>query len=56
MIVCGVRLHVTEKISVDLGYMHNFYEKRTVENASIHMKNEYERRNDAFAVGVNFDF
>ena len=56
MIVCGVRLHVTEKISVDLGYMHNFYDKRTVENASIHMKNEYERRNDAFAVGVNFDF
>ena len=56
MIVCGVRLHFSEKISVDLGYMHNFYEKRNVDNASIHMKNEYERRNDAFAVGVNFDF
>ena len=56
MIVCGVRLHVTEKISVDLGYMHNFYDKRTVENASIKKTDVYERRNDAFAVGVNFDF
>jgi long-chain fatty acid transport protein len=59
MIVCGVRLHVTEKISVDLGYMHNFYEKRTVEtpvSANVIKKDVYERRNDAFAVGVNFDF
>ena len=59
MIVCGVRLHVTEKISVDLGYMHNFYEKRTVEtpvSATVTKKDVYERRNDAFAVGVNFDF
>lgn len=59
MIVCGVRLHVTEKISVDLGYMHNFYDKRTVEtqvSAGVTKKDVYERRNDAFAVGVNFDF
>ena len=59
MIVCGVRLHVTEKISVDLGYMHNFYDKRTVEtqvSAEVTKKDVYERRNDAFAVGVNFDF
>ena len=59
MIVCGVRLHVTEKISVDLGYMHNFYDKRTVEtqpSAGITKTDVYERKNDAFAVGVNFDF
>lgn len=59
MIVCGVRLHVSEKISVDLGYMHNFYDKRTVEtqvSAEVTKKDVYERRNDAFAVGVNFDF
>ena len=63
MIVCGVRLHVTEKISVDLGYMHNFYDKRTVDSvtpvsqiATIEKTDVYERRNDAFAVGVNFDF
>ena len=59
MIVCGVRLHVSEKISVDLGYMHNFYDKRTVEtqvSAGVTKKDVYERRNDAFAVGVNFDF
>ena len=59
MIVCGVRLHVTEKISVDLGYMHNFYDKRTVEtklSENVTKKDVYERRNDAFAVGVNFDF
>ena len=56
MIVCGVRLHATEKISIDLGYMHNFYETRTVEKAAAQLKNEYERRNDAFAIGVNFDF
>ena len=59
MIVCGVRLHVTEKISVDLGYMHNFYDKRTVEtqpSAGIIKTDVYERKNDAFAVGVNFDF
>jgi long-chain fatty acid transport protein len=59
MIVCGVRLHVTEKISVDLGYMHNFYDKRTVEtklSENVTKKDVYERRNDAFAIGVNFDF
>ena len=58
MIVCGVRLHVTEKISVDLGYMHNFYDKRTVETMvkGVPKKDVYERKNDAFAVGVNFDF
>ena len=59
MIVCGVCLHVSEKISVDLGYMHNFYDKRTVEtqvSAGVTKKDVYERRNDAFAVGVNFDF
>ena len=58
MIVCGVRLHVTEKISVDLGYMHNFYDKRTVETTvkGVPKKDVYERKNDAFAVGVNFDF
>ena len=59
MIVCGVRLHVSEKISVDLGYMHNFYDKRTVEtqpSAGITKTDVYERKNDAFAVGVNFDF
>ena len=63
MIVCGVRLHVTEKISVDLGYMHNFYDKRTVDTvtpvsqiATIEKTDVYERRNDAFAIGVNFDF
>ena len=59
MIVCGVRLHFSEKISVDLGYMHNFYDKRTVEtqvSAGVTKKDVYERRNDAFAIGVNFDF
>ena len=58
MIVCGVRLHVTEKISVDLGYMHNFYDKRTVETTvkGVPKKDVYERKNDAFAIGVNFDF
>jgi long-chain fatty acid transport protein len=57
MIVCGVRLHVTEKFSVDLGYMHNFYDKRTVETTvkGVPKKDVYERKNDAFAVGVNFD-
>ena len=59
MIVCGVRIHATEKISIDLGYMHNFYDKRTVEtkiSESVTKIDVYERRNDAFAVGVNFDF
>ena len=63
MIVCGVRLHVTEKISVDLGYMHNFYDKRNIDTvtpvsqaATIEKTDVYERRNDAFAIGVNFDF
>ena len=72
MIVLGVRLHVTEKISVDLGYMHNFYDKRTVNTVAGQVEKTsptgeivkvdlvktdvYERKNDAFAVGVNFDF
>ena len=72
MIVLGVRLHVSEKISVDLGYMHNFYDKRTVNTVAGQVEKTsatgdivkvdlvktdvYERKNDAFAVGVNFDF
>ena len=63
MNVCGVRLHVSEKISVDMGYMHNFYGIRTVdtvtpvsETVSIAKTDVYDRKNDAFAIGVNFDF
>lgn len=66
MIVCGVRLHVSEKISVDLGYMHNFYGTRTVDTVTpipqidtieyTAKTDVYDRKNDAFAIGVNFDF
>lgn len=59
MICFGVRLNLSEKINVDLGYMHNFYEDRTVNTAlsSTLVKTDvYERKNDAFAVGVNFNF
>lgn len=62
MLALGVRLKASEKISVDLGYMHNFYKDRTVETKSniagieLAKKDVYERTNAVFAIGVNMDF
>lgn len=60
MIAMGVRLNVSEKVNIDLGYMHNFYDDRTVEktykNTGIPKVDTYERKNDVVAVGVNIKF
>lgn len=59
MIAMGVRLNVSEKVNIDLGYMHNFYDDRTVEtpvSAGITKIDTYERKNDVVAVGVNIKF
>ena len=61
LIGLGVRLNVSEKVSVDLGYMHNFYDKRTVANdnymnTGLSKTDVYERKNDVVAVGVNLNF
>lgn len=59
MIGLGVRLNVSEKVNVDLGYMHNFYGDRTVDtqvSAGIVKTDKYERKNDVVAVGVNIKF
>ena len=59
MIALGVRLNVSEKVNIDLGYMHNFYDDRTVEtpvSAGITKIDTYERKNDVVAVGVNIKF
>jgi len=56
----GVRVNVSEKVSLDLGYMHNFYQDRTVENKNYQIgsivtskTDIYQRKNDVVAVGIN---
>jgi len=58
---CGVRVNITEKLSLDLGYMVNFYEDKTVEtpnclNTGYDKTDVYSRTNRVFAASVNFSF
>ena len=61
MMAMGVRIKASDKVSVDLGYMHNFYKDRTVETpnyqgTSYTKSDVYSRKNYVFAAGVNIDF
>lgn len=62
MIGFGARYNVNEKVSIDLGYMHNFYQDRTVSipNYSIgsiktgmEKTDLYQRTNSVVAIGLN---
>lgn len=51
----GVRVNATERLSIDLGYMHTFYQARDITSATaIGPKTDhYVRKNDVIGIGVN---
>lgn len=54
----GVRIKATERTSIDAGYMHTFYDDKTVDvKTAAGVKTDiYSRKNDVLAVGVNIAF
>lgn len=59
MFGAGVELHLTDKINVNLGYMENSYDDRTVEtpiSAAATKTDTYSRTNRVLGVGVDFKF
>jgi long-chain fatty acid transport protein len=54
----GCRLNVSKTVSVDLGYMRNFYKSKDVTTMlqGQEKKDHYKRENRVFAVGVNMTF
>ena len=54
----GVRVNATEKIHIDLGYMHTLYKDKTVttQTAVGEKKDKYHRSNRVFGIGINVDF
>ncbi len=58
MMGLGLRINATERCSIDLGYMHTFYQDRTVDTptAAGVKSDSYLRKNDVFGVGVNLHF
>jgi len=61
MMAVGIRYKFSEKVSVDLGYMQNFYQDKTVEtanyqNTGLTKTDNYSRKNMNFAAGINFNF
>lgn len=58
MIGGGVRINATEKIHIDLGYMHTLYKDKTITTATAAgaKTDKYHRSNRVFGVGLNLDF
>lgn len=58
MVGAGLRINASKCCSIDLGYMHTFYGDRTITTATAAgpKVDTYVRKNDVFAVGVNFAF
>lgn len=58
MVGAGLRINAAKCCSIDLGYMHTFYGDRTITTptAAGPKEDAYVRKNDVFAVGVNFAF
>lgn len=58
MVGLGLRVNATERCSIDLGYMHTFYQDRTVNTSTAAglKTDNYERKNDVFGIGVNLKF
>lgn len=50
----GVRIHPSKYFNVDLGYMHTFYQDRTVFSAATGKTDKYSRENNVFGLGFNF--
>ena len=58
MVGGGVRINATEKIHIDLGYMHTLYKDKTITTATAAgaKTDKYHRSNRVFGVGLNLDF
>ena len=57
----GARVHISEKWSIDLGFMQTLYESRDVTtanflNSGLDKKDHYKRTNRVLGIGLNFDF
>jgi long-chain fatty acid transport protein len=58
----GGRLNVTEKLSIDLGYMYSMYTSSNVDKTyplganNISYKETYDKKNSNFAIGFNYKF
>ena len=54
MVGAGLRIHATNRLDIDLGYMHTFYQDRTVvSKTAVGDKTDiYSRKNDVLGVGV----
>lgn len=52
----GLRIHPSKYFNIDLGYMHTFYQDKTVTtNTAAGPKTDvYSRKNNVFGVGINF--
>ena len=52
----GVRIHPSKLFNIDLGYMHTFYQDRTVTTptAAGNKIDTYSRKNDVVGIGLNF--
>ncbi len=54
---CGFRIYPHKIVDIDLGYMHTFYQAKTVgPTVEKPMTNVYNRKNDVFGIGVNLHF
>ena len=53
----GVRIHATERLNIDLGYMCTFYNSRdvTTMTAAGPKVDHYDRKNHTFGIGFNID-
>ena len=52
----GFRININEHWNIDLGYMHSFYDKRTVTtevSPSLDYTVKYSRKNDVVGIAVN---
>ncbi|MBQ8968175.1 MAG: hypothetical protein IJ064_00360 [Bacteroidaceae bacterium] len=58
MVGGGVRVNPTEKIHIDLGYMHTLYKDKTVETmtAAGPKTDKYHRSNRVLGIGISADF
>lgn len=58
MVGAGVRINPCDLLSIDLGYMHTFYQDRDVVTATAvgPKTDHYVRKNDVVGVGLNFNF
>lgn len=50
----GLRLHPSKVFNIDLGYMHTFFQERTVNSLGGLKSDIYNRKNNAVGIGFNF--